>query len=122
MQRRFFLKAVAALSTVPLIKVPDFRVIEPQAILLPDESWFASIREQSAFDLRREATVYRWDLFDGTNQWGVDFMARSPSDLIKARQEATIVLAETLRAEGVDLRSLKPLPIFGDARTIRILA
>jgi hypothetical protein len=116
MDRRFFLKAVAALSAVPLIKVPDFRVIEPEAIVLPGEDWFANIREQSAFSIGHNATIYRWDLWDGRQQWGVGFIVRSPEQLTKARNGATVVLRDTLRHEGIDLRSLRPIPEAGWTR------
>lgn len=123
MQRRFFLKAVAALSTVPLIKVPDFRVIAPSEALLTAEQWFANVRELSAYDIGSDQMHYRWDLWDGTNQWGIDFMAScSPEDLIRARKEASIVLADGLRHSGIDLRSLKPMPIASWGRVPSLMA
>lgn len=117
MQRRFFLKAVAALSAAPLIKVPDFRVIEPAGIILPGETWFANIREMSAYDVLRDVMLYRWDVWNGENQWGVDFRMypEQQGGLAKAREAARIVLADTLRNDGVDLRSLRPIPEYPEA-------
>lgn len=111
MQRRFFLKAVAALSTVPLIKVPDFRLIEPQGIVLPGEYWFATVRELSAFDPYRETYLFRWDMADDRSQWSVAAEVDSGQALTDARHEAAVRLRDTLRHENIDLRSLRPLPI-----------
>lgn len=108
--RRFFLKAVAALSTVPLIKVPDFRLMSPGGILLPGEQWFTTVREISVYDQFRDQWIYRWDLYDGANQWSVDAAVSTPSDLEESRHAASILFRDSLRADGIDVRNLKPLP------------
>jgi hypothetical protein len=123
MDRRFFLKAVAALAATPAIAVPDFRIIAPQDLLLPGDTWFANVREWSAFDVFRDRHVYRWDMFNGTTQWSVNMEVANPRELTEARTCAAAMLADTLRAEGVNLRDLRPLPALDNLpRSIRIRA
>ena len=115
MQRRGFLKACAALLVAPMIEIPDFRLIVPSAEILPEETWFSTVREMAIFDTGKDAYILRYDILLGETQLGVDALLKkndiSRGGLAEVRDDVATLLRDSMRAEGLSMNDLKPLPI-----------
>ena len=115
MQRRGFLKACAVLLAAPMIEMPDFRLIVPSAEILPGESWFSTVLEMAAFDTGKDAYILRYEILLGETQLGVDALLKKNDigrgGLVKVRDVVATLLRDSMRAEGLAMKDLKPLPI-----------
>jgi hypothetical protein len=114
MERRTLLKGLGMLLAAPLIKVPDMRIVLPEVIPMTGERLFANVRELKAYDIERDAFVYRWDLLCIEKglplQLHVDFRADEKT-LEMARNSATDVLKAALVHRNIDWKTIHAPPL-----------
>ena len=114
MDRRGFLKGCAVLAAAPLFGIPSIRLIEPAELILPAETWFATIRELVALDVMRGRHIVRYDALCGAMQLGIDFelsLHDPVFGLAEARTLAAKRLARELHHRHINPHDLRPLPI-----------
>lgn len=111
--RRSFLKfcvASAAIAAVPA---------SAKALLIPAEEKtpenyidMGYIRELSAYDIRFNSTIYRYDITDGKKQCGIDTRIYGKNPDKEARKQAVDLLLSDASKE-LDMNNLIKLPIPG---------
>lgn len=110
------MKAVAALTAAPLVRAPDFKLVDAGRLILPSENWFANARELRAYDINRDTFIIRTDILciqaGLPLQLGVSWMVsyKDLSDekrMEELRRPVADVLAAELRNRNVDFRTIR---------------
>ena len=109
--RRGFLKACAAITAGALV-LPSLRLILPNESLLAGEQWIATVRELCGYDIYSDEIVLRHDILGPTDQYYcAQRIPPNQRELVTARKIAATLLEDKMRAEGLTIHDLKPLPI-----------
>lgn len=113
LDRRGFLKMVGALTGS--IFVPEFKLIVPEAPIPESLSWFSSVREWAAIDIRTDAILLRHDVLSKIHnvQLLVTHSIHNRFDreeIKQARLKSEMELYKAMKERGIKISDLSKLP------------
>ena len=107
--------AVVATAAMP---VPNFVLAEPGVVVPSMPVELGTVRTLAEYDINLDRFVVRIDVFNGRNQWGVDFWVANAKDAssirrgyLENRSIAEGVLQDSLIHENVLASDLIALPL-----------
>ena len=117
MERRGFLKMLG-ITAVALPTLTSLRFVVPEVPILPAEIWMGGARELVGYDVERDQHIVRCDILAERQglpvQYGMDWRLRLDGDVDGQVKQAREIFASMTKdmffLEGIDPRSLKPLP------------
>jgi len=128
MERRNFLKGLAATPAVAIIGLPEAKELNKylsgRAIMaLHDYNRLKGlIRVSENYNLLQDHTIHRYDCFTGKEQWGVDSWTYGNTNIEPEIERQCIEkIKEGVINDGYALSDLKPLPDMGNGILTRYL-